>query len=558
MKKKIPFIISLIVVLSTVHCLALSGAGTAGSPYLIQNRFDFDTICNNSAYWDNDIRLETDIDLAGTTYDRAPIAWNPEGYDWTGTKFTGVFDGNGYVIRNLSIYMTGAHKEFAGLFGHIHGGEVHNLGLENVSVRNRTGGAYTGGMCGRNRAGIISNSYVEGVVEGGSYTGGFCGKNSDGVLRGCYVAGTISGSSAGGLCGENEGYWGLIVQCYVSGQVTGTRIGGFCNENSDATISNCYTTCSMICSSPLYGNMSGFVAYNYNGTIAKCYSAGAMSGDSKYADGFCIGDGDYNDSLITNCFWNEELSGQVTSSSATGKTTAEMKTQSTYTEWEFPAVWYMPTNNYPALQVPFDALFSLSIQNGLGEGTYTNNAVVAVSANPPQPWELFTGWTTEPSEYVSNLADSFATNTTFTMPAADVVLTATFVDTKIDSDGDGLIDSAENANGTDPNNPDSDQDGFDDFFEVENNWNPLLADSAAETYVRTHGVNFDLFPSSNDVVEVAVGEVLLEIKNGNVVITLHPEVSTNLTEWSDGGVAPKQWSIPVDTTKKFFRIKAQQ
>jgi hypothetical protein len=105
-----------------------------------------------------------------------------------------------------------------------------------------------------------------------------------------------------------------------------------------------------------------------------------------------------------------------------------MKQQSTFTGWVFPSVWYIPVSDYPALRHPFDALFSLSIQNGSGGGAFTNNAVVAVSANPPQSWELFAEWTAEPSQYVSNVASCFATNTTFTMPAVDVVLTATYKD----------------------------------------------------------------------------------------------------------------------------------
>jgi hypothetical protein len=205
-----------------------------------------------------------------------------------------------------------------------------------------------------------------------------------------------------------------------------------------------------------------------------------------------------------------------------------------------------------------NTLFSLSVKNGFGEGTYTNNSVISVSARTLFSWELFAGWTVEPSRCSSNLSDSESTNTTFTMPALDVSLTATFVDTEIDSDGDGLIDSAEYENGTNPELTDSDLDGFDDYFEVENNWDPLIADSLVQTYVRTHGVNFDLFPASNSVVEVAVGDVLCTVESNNVTLSLQPEISTNLTEWSTGGMPAKAWDIPVDDAKKFFRVKATQ
>lgn len=43
----------------------------------------------------------------------------------------------------------------------------------------------------------------------------------------------------------------------------------------------------------------------------------------------------------------------------------------------------------------------------------------------------------------------------------------------LDNDGDGLTDEMENRFGTDPNNPDSDNDGFSDSQEIANNYNPL-------------------------------------------------------------------------------------
>ena len=42
-----------------------------------------------------------------------------------------------------------------------------------------------------------------------------------------------------------------------------------------------------------------------------------------------------------------------------------------------------------------------------------------------------------------------------------------------DSDNDGLADNLEDALGTDPGNPDSDNDSYDDKTEIENNYNPL-------------------------------------------------------------------------------------
>jgi hypothetical protein len=45
-------------------------------------------------------------------------------------------------------------------------------------------------------------------------------------------------------------------------------------------------------------------------------------------------------SLITGCYWDTDTSGQATSDDGgTGKTTAQMKTKTTYSGWDFTTVW---------------------------------------------------------------------------------------------------------------------------------------------------------------------------------------------------------------------------
>jgi uncharacterized protein YprB with RNaseH-like and TPR domain len=42
---------------------------------------------------------------------------------------------------------------------------------------------------------------------------------------------------------------------------------------------------------------------------------------------------------ITSCFWDTETSGLATSDGGTAKTTLEMKTAATYTNWDFSMIW---------------------------------------------------------------------------------------------------------------------------------------------------------------------------------------------------------------------------
>jgi hypothetical protein len=64
-------------------------------------------------------------------------------------------------------------------------------------------------------------------------------------------------------------------------------------------------------------------------------------------------------SSANNCFWDTTSSGQTSSAGGTGKSTAEMKTASTFTGagWDFTTVWEMIGTNYPRLKaIPDPAL----------------------------------------------------------------------------------------------------------------------------------------------------------------------------------------------------------
>jgi hypothetical protein len=55
---------------------------------------------------------------------------------------------------------------------------------------------------------------------------------------------------------------------------------------------------------------------------------------------------------VAASFWDVNTSGQTTSAGGgTGKTTAEMKTLSTFTSagWDFTSVWVLPLGQYPML-----------------------------------------------------------------------------------------------------------------------------------------------------------------------------------------------------------------
>ena len=76
--------------------------------------------------------LTKDLDLSSI------FNWTPIGN--RSSYFRGAFDGNGYIISNLTIDTT---EDYQGLFGCIWDATIKNLGLENVDI---TGGTNVGGL----------------------------------------------------------------------------------------------------------------------------------------------------------------------------------------------------------------------------------------------------------------------------------------------------------------------------------------------------------------------------------------------------------------------------
>lgn len=207
-----------------------------------------------------------------------------------------------------------------------------------------TGGDYyAGGLVAYGNAGMtITDCYATGNVSGPRYVGGLAGQNG-GTIENCSAAGAVSGSAqVGGLVGINSG---TITRCFARGDVGTYYCGGLVGQN-DGTITACYAEGNV------YGqhDIGGLVGDNF-GTISSCYATGAVQAFDPPVGGL-IG---VNGQALTGCFWNTETSGTlngVGTGSATGidgKTTAQMKTQSTFTGWDFAAMWFMPFDRYPHL-----------------------------------------------------------------------------------------------------------------------------------------------------------------------------------------------------------------
>jgi hypothetical protein len=328
------------------------GTGEPNDPYKIATPEDLNDIGNYEEDWDKHFILVNDVNLAGFPGIQFNIigyfiGWNRFGHQ-IGKPFTGVFDGNDHKIWNFT-WNSSTERNGIGLFGYVgSGGQIKHLGMENVDV-NAINGYYVSGLVGINYYGTISDCYLTGSVSMQDFVGGLVGYNEFGTIANCRSSGNVAGScGAGGLVGWNEG---TITNCYSIGGASGVGsigglIGGLVGYNNYGTVSNCYSV------GDVNGNddVGGLVGRNYYyATITNCYSTGNVLGGEDI--GGLVGN-NYGGTIMSS-FWDKQTSGMTNSAGGTGKTTAEMKIKSTFTDtgWDFVEIWGIGENQtYPFLR----------------------------------------------------------------------------------------------------------------------------------------------------------------------------------------------------------------
>ncbi len=277
--------------------------------------------------------LMNDIDMSAT----APGGDWDCGYGWKpiGGKgedaFSGVFDGNGYAIKNMHIYGEPDETNI-GLFARVRK-SIQHLSLE----------------CDID---ITLDCYEEhnvGTIAGLTY--------APSTVNECFVTGNLSiityssGTSTsysywGGLIGDSDG---IIENCFNASTITLT-----CKDKID------YSTLSL-------GGISG-----YGEQVKFCYSMGAIVVNSNGNEitppniGYISGDHDqYSALAYTSCFYPQNESGYSALVKSTDKrytnvvglTKGQMKSSAAYTGFDFDEVWTIDTNAdypYPTLRnVPY-------------------------------------------------------------------------------------------------------------------------------------------------------------------------------------------------------------
>lgn len=321
--------------------------------------------------------------------------WQPIGSGAGTLSFRGVYDGDNKLISNLyinrgasacnnDVYPTDGEDNI-GLFGYLENTTTAHTVVKNVQLINPnvTGRRGIGSLVGRVLLPVTTPArsytvYIErcsaeasgvggtATVTGFGATGGLVGANNSNekqrvpVIRFSRAYVTVSATHPnnytpnpndrigntsvynpynikyGGLVGCNEN--GVTQDCFARGNVSGgDRVGGLAGCTIGGSIFRSYATGTVT---------RGITPGNWEGGIGGL--VGRTSGSLPPGLGGTNSTGSCED-----CFWDTETSFISTSPGGTGKTTSEMTTQSTFTNWDFTNVWGINSlinDGYPYLR----------------------------------------------------------------------------------------------------------------------------------------------------------------------------------------------------------------
>ncbi len=287
--------------------------------------------------------LVSDISLASYAN------WRPLGNDTDsgtsecqGEPFDGIFEGNGFMISDLSISRSG--EDCVGLFGYVKANsEIRNLTLHAERViaeldSNFKGGDHVGGLVGwGDSARISSVSLVAAKVRGGDDLGGLVGYGDSARITSSsvVVADQVRGDNdLGGLVGDGQRAK-IISSSVVVGKLDGANnVGGLVGRGRLANI---------ISSSVVAGVVSGFgSSVNIGGLMGSGGASQVVSSSvvvSQASGGLSVGGlvGDFTNDLtadLSEVAYSYVVSGNTMASMLVGRSDANTRVVASYWDSE--------------------------------------------------------------------------------------------------------------------------------------------------------------------------------------------------------------------------------
>ena len=351
-----------------------------------------------------------------------------------------------------SITVTGSGGRVGGVVGD-NGGNVencYNTGTVNVSGNSIA----VGGVVGCNQGGSVQNCYNTGSVNvtgTGNWVGGVVGWNSrDANVTNCYNTGSVSGSYVGGVVGDNDSS-ASVANCYY--QQHDPAIFGIGDTTKDDTRTVAKTAEQFASGEvahlleqnvadsekPVWGqNIKDGKKDNYpqlrafDAGTPQVYKVAFMNDseehDAKYANnGMTVGSPTTNPTKEGYTFagWFTESSG----GSQWDFSTAVTKNMTLYAQWT-PVADPDPEPEEP----PYTGKYSYEVFTSVGDNGAisvdryaTEGDKVTIDVTPDEAYKLDDLSVTAHGKDVELTANSDGTYT-FTMPSADVRITATFAE----------------------------------------------------------------------------------------------------------------------------------
>lgn len=259
--------------------------------------------------------LEADIDLGGREWE--PIGGCGETY------FGGVFDGQGHVVRNLTIF---GNYKYSGFFSRVKGcaeksAVICNLCLEDVRIdcwgkagtlagemeyAEVRGCSFTGSVVSGNEAGGVA-AFLENCKVTSCYSlvktkslgldaGGIAANIRECSMEYCFASGGVEGQTcAGGMVATVSG--SSISGCFASGVIIGmATLGGLVGVlKKSSYIEYSYSTAKVGCRETCWENSAGGLFGQNDDSfdvvevcrLKNCYAAGVVEGKGRFAGSFC-------------------------------------------------------------------------------------------------------------------------------------------------------------------------------------------------------------------------------------------------------------------------------
>ena len=352
---------------------------------------------------DENIELMNDLDFNDDASYSTPAnkSTYTTGNGWTTRDYSGTFYGKGFAIKNIFMNNVPNNAGFISIFtGNWYDTNFEDVSITGTGARTSifatpnaldiinctlsgsiSGGRYSG-FCGIQTA--ATNLRLHHLVNYATITssniesGGIIGRISNGEVEYCFNYGEITGGSTiGGICGflqdnavefyrcgnygnihttTTSNAWtsgivgrfatsGGIKECLNKGIITseGLRNGGLTGQTSGGTIdiSDSYNFGKVETMGRYKGGIVGWLQVSGTSTVNKVFSIGdVLTPTGGVATDTGALNGSAPNNTVTDSFWDEEKTGLTTSAGGgVGKTTAEMKDQNTYTNWNFDNIW---------------------------------------------------------------------------------------------------------------------------------------------------------------------------------------------------------------------------